>query len=413
MTTPQRASSQTRDPLGDLDRLASWHRDLRRQFPILMNHPDRAYLDSSATAQKPQAVIDAVDDYLRTLNANAGRGTYHWANATTEIVEQARARVARFLGDAFTGESTVTFTDGCTGGLRRVALDWLAGHLRDGDRIVVPFADHRANADPWLEAVDLLAARGIRVHVDALPYEETGTGDYDVEALGSLITPHTVFVAATHVHHVYGNDMNVHRLREAVGPGPVICLDAAQSVGHLPVDVSALDVDFVVLAGHKAMALPGIGAIWSRNRRGRPFRPNGWSGTPNTSGIVSLCAALDWLDAAGVDRIHEWTVALGVLLTDALAALDAFEVIGCQASLDLHSPVQRRAGIVTFRHREISSVDLGFVLDSRGLMVRADGHCQAHDGERDASVRVSTHAYTSVAEIERLIEALADLEPAR
>ncbi|MFE0751701.1 aminotransferase class V-fold PLP-dependent enzyme [Gordonia sp. NPDC058843] len=413
MTTPDLLSSRLADPAEVIERLGPWNREVRAQFPILTGHPDRAYLDSSATAQKPQAVIDAVNRYLCTINANAGRGTYTWANATTDIVEAARGRVARFLGDTGSDGSGVTFTSGTSGGLRRIALDWLTTHLRDGDHIIAPFADHQANLLPWTEAIESLASRGIRVAIDALPYESTGTGDYDIEALRRLLTPRTTFVAATHVHHVYGNDMNVHRLRDAVGPDVVICLDAAQSVGHLPIDVGALDVDFVVFSGHKAMALPGIGAIWARNRRGHVFAPNGWSGTPNTSGIVSLCAALDWLDAAGVDRIHEWTLALGALLTDALSSMDAYEVLGCQSSLRLDSPVQRRVGIVTFRHRDISSNDLGFILDSRGLMVRADGHCQGRDGEKTASVRASVHAYTSADEVRRLIEVLGELENAR
>ncbi|MFT4395308.1 aminotransferase class V-fold PLP-dependent enzyme [Gordonia lacunae] len=412
MTAPGLVSSQLTDPTAVIERLAAWNREVRAQFPILTGHPDRAYLDSSATAQKPQAVIDAVNDYLCTTNANAGRGTYTWANATTDIVEQARGRVARFLGDTGAGDSTVTFTSGTSSGLRRVALDWLTTHLRDGDHIIVPFADHQANLLPWTEAVDMLSARGIDVRVDALPYESTGTGDYDIDALRRLLTPRTTFIAATHVHHVYGNDMNVHRLRDAVGPDVAICLDAAQSAGHLPVDLEVLDVDFVVFSGHKAMALPGIGAIWARNRRGPRFAPNGWSGTPNTSGIVSLCAALDWFDAVGLDRIHQWTLALGAMLTDALASMDAYEILGCQSSLSLDSQVQRRVGIVTFRHRSISSNDLGFILDSRGLMVRADGHCQGRDGEKTASVRASMHAYTSADEVHRLIEVLRELESA-
>ncbi|WP_245650104.1 aminotransferase class V-fold PLP-dependent enzyme [Millisia brevis] len=398
---------------------------MRAQFPILTAQPDWAYLDSSATAQKPAAVFDAVHTYLNTINANAGRGTYSWANETTAIIDRARTRVARFLGDPRcpddprlagergADESTVTFVEGASGGLRRLALDWLVDHVRDGDHILVPFADHQANLLPWLEARDRLAANGVRITVDAIPYESARTGDYDIERLKDVLSDRTTFVAVTHVHHVYGNDMNIHRIREAVGPDVVICLDAAQSVGHLPVDVGALDVDFVVLAGHKAMALPGIGAIWSRNRRGRPFTPAGWSGTPNTSGVVSLVAALDWLETVGIERIHTWTTALGALLTDALQSMDAYEVLGCQSSLTLDSKVQRRVGIVTFRHRHLSSNDLGFILDSRGVMVRADGHCQGSDGERTASVRASMHAYTSLDEIGRLIEVMRELADAR
>ena len=301
------------------DELRPWQRALRTQFPILTTNPGQAYLDSAATAQKPQPVLDAVLTYLTTGNANAGRGTYTWANQTTTRVEQARERVRDFLGDPDPDRSTVHFVSGATEGLRAVARDWLMSYLRDGDEIIVPFADHTANTLPWLEAVHLLELQGVRVTVHAMPYD--AAHDYDMAQLAGMISDRTRFVAATHVHHVYGGDMNVARLRAAMGPGPVLCLDAAQSIGHLPLSVSELDVAFVVFSGHKAMALPGTGAVWAGNRRGPRFVHGGWTGTPNTSGIVSLTAALDWLDDAGVDRIARWTVALAARLTDGLRGL--------------------------------------------------------------------------------------------
>ncbi|MFG3505950.1 aminotransferase class V-fold PLP-dependent enzyme [Streptomyces sp. NPDC047821] len=390
--------------------LRSWQRALRAQFPIVTAHPDLAYLDSAATAQKPQAVLDAVRDYLTTSNANAGRGSYPWANATTALVEGARDRVRRFLGDPEPDRSAVHFTSGTTEGLRTVARDWLPALLADGDEIVVPFHDHEANLSPWLEARELLARQGVAIRVRELPYQ-AASGDYDPAALARLVGPRTRFVAATHVHHVYGADMNVHRLRAVVGPDVPICLDAAQSVGHLPVSVAELDVDFVVFSGHKALALPGTGAVWARRRRGPDFRPGGWQGTPNTVGIASLAAALDWLDAAGTERIERWTVALTSLLTDGLSGMDGtYEVLGCRASLAAGSPVQRRRSLVTFRHRRMEAHDVAFVLFSHGFMVRSDGHCQAGRGEKEDSVRVSLHVHNSPEEIERLLTALASLQ---
>ncbi|QFQ95120.1 aminotransferase class V-fold PLP-dependent enzyme [Streptomyces phaeolivaceus] len=391
------------------DPVAGWQRSLRAQFPIVTGHPGLAYLDSAATSQKPQPVLDAVQTYLTTSNANAGRGSYPWANTTTALVEGARERVKEFLGDPEPGRSSVHFTGGTTEGLRSVARDWLADLLADGDEIVVPFADHQANLSPWLEARDLLARRGVRVRVRELPYQES-SGDYDPGALAEVVGPRTRFVAATHVHHVYGVDMNVDRIRRVVGPEVPICLDAAQSVGHLPVSTAALDVDFVVFSGHKAMALPGTGAVWSRNLRGPVFRPGGWSGTPNTVGVVSLTAALDWLDTAGTDRIERWTVDLTSRLTDGLARLEAYEVLGCRSSLTAGTEVQRRRSLVTFRHRGIDSRDLGFILFSHGFMVRTDGHCQAGRDAADGSVRVSLHVYNTPREIDELLSTLATLQ---
>jgi cysteine desulfurase/selenocysteine lyase len=394
----------------ELKELAPWQQEIRSRFPIITGHPELTYLDSAATSQKPQAVLDAVQTYLTTANANAGRGTYPWANRTTALMERTRRRVKEFLGDPDpdSGRSAVHFVGGTTEGLRTVARDWLTTHLTDGDEILVPYADHQANLVPWLEARRQLAERGVHVEVRGLPYQAE-SGDYDHRALPGTIGPSTRFIAATHIHHVYGGDMNVDRLREAVGPDVPICLDAAQSVGHLPVSVTELDVDFVVFSGHKAFALPGTGAVWARNARGPEFRPGGWQGTPNTVGIASLEAALDWLDAAGTDRIARWTTALAARLTDGLRHLAPYEILGCRASLAADSAVQRRHGVVSFRHHGIPADDLGFVLFSHGFMVRADSLCQAGADETAASVRVSVHAYNTVEEIDRLLSVLVSL----
>ena len=389
------------------DDLQPWHEKLRAQFPQIVADSAVAYLDSAATSQKPQAVLDAVLSYLTTGNANAARGTYPWANRTTARIEQTAGRLRRFLDDPEPDWSGVHFVSGTTEGLRAIARDWLAPQLRDGDEIIVPFADHAANNEPWLEAVELLRRQGVTVHVRPMPYD--AAFDYDTGRLAALITGRTRLIAATHVHHVYGNDMNVHRLRAVAGPDIPICLDAAQAVGHLPVSVTETDVDFVVFSGHKAMALPGVGAVWARNRRGPAFVPGGWRGSPNTSGIISLDAALDWLEEAGVDRIARWTVALGARLTDGLRTMPGYEVLGCQESLAADSPVQQRHGIVSFRHRDIGSNDLGFILAGEGLLVRADGHCQGKQGEKTASVRVSLHVYNSADEVDRLLSVLAGL----
>lgn len=387
---------------------AAWQSRLRAQFPIIEANSQLAFLDSAATSQKPRVVLDAVTDYLTTSNANVGRGSYSWANATTAMVERAKVRVKTFLHDPCPERSSVHFVAGTTEGLHRVAFDWLAGQLGDGDEILVPFADHQANLVPWLALRADLATRGQRLVVRPLPYD-AGSGDYDHRALPALVGPRTRFIAATQVHHVYGVDMNVHRIRAAVGRRIPICLDAAQGIGHLPLSVADVDVDFVIFSGHKALALPGTGAIWARNQRGMAFTPAGWAGTPNTVGILSLHTALDWLETAGLAAIERWTTLLAARLTDGLASLDDIEVLGCQRSLRRDARVQRRVGIVAFRHRRIPSDDLGFLLAAKGIMVRSDIHCQGGRKAEERSLRVSLHVYNTPGEVDRLLTILADL----
>jgi len=394
-----------------LDRLAGWQRRLRSEFPIIAAHPGLAYLDSAATTQKPVAVLEAVTEFLTTANANVGRGSYPWATATTARIEGARDRVKVALGDADTN-SSVEFVSGTSHGLRVVALDWLEHWLGDGDEIIVPFGDHQSNLQAWLDMRDSLARRGVRVEVLPIPVD-AASGDYDHRALPSMVNSRTKFVAATHVHHVYGADLNVHRIREVVGPDVPICLDAAQSVGHGPVSVSDLDVDFLVFSGHKMLALPGVGAVWARNRRGPRMVLRGWAGTPNTAGIVSMVAAFDWLEDAGLADIQAWTRALCARLTDGLNRLEGVRMLGCQNSLAADSPVQRREGIVTFTHKVVRSDDLGFVLADEGIMVRADSHCHAGRDADDRAVRVSVHVYNTPEEIDRLLGVVARCEGTR
>ncbi len=378
-----------------------WQRELRDQFPIFANNSELVYLDSAATSQKPQPVLDATREHLTTRHANAGRGVYSWANATTALIERTKDRVKSFLGDPAPEQSTVHFVSGASEGLRRVALDWLGPILDDGDEIICPMADHQANALPWLEAAERLAATGKKITVHPMPYDDAG--DYEVPALRAMVSERTRLVAVTHIHHVYGMDMEVAKVRAAVGDHVAICADAAQSIGHLPISLAELGVDFLVFSGHKAMALPGIGVIWASNRRGPMFELQGWAGTPNISGVASLQAALDWLERADLARIERYVSALTRELVRRLADDPHVRFVGCPFGCStLGSQKTLRNSIVTFQHDRIPAGDLGFVLASEGIMVRSDSHCQAGRSKGDDSVRVSLHVYNTLEEIDRL-----------
>ncbi|MEO3867408.1 aminotransferase class V-fold PLP-dependent enzyme [Nonomuraea sp. B12E4] len=377
-----------------VERLRDWQGTLREQFPIIASNPHLAYMDSAATTQKPQAVLDTVTHYLTTSNANTGRGGYPWANSTTVRLERAAELVKRFLGDPHPESTTVEFVSGASQGLRAVAMDWLADRLTDGDEIIAPFADHKANLEPWLEVQGRLLRRGISITVHPLPIEEE-SGDYDYDALAALINDRTKFAAVTHVHHVYGGDMGVQRIRSILGPDIPICLDAAQSAGRMPLSMEELDVDFAVFSGHKTMALPGVGAVWARNKRGPEFVAGGWRGTPNTTGIVSLEAALNWLSAAGLPNVHTWTVTLAARLANRLGGLEDIELLGCRQC--------PRENIVTFRHRRVNAGELGSILAANGIMVRADEQLHPSPG---GAVRVSLHIYNTPEEVEHVVSVL-------
>ena len=330
-------------------------------------HPDLAYLDSAATAQKPQAVLDAVQHYLTTCNANAGRGTYPWANRTTALVERGpRAGQGRSSATREPERSARALHQRHDrGAADRRAATGCAPYLRDGDEIVVPFADHQAN----IAAVAggrraCWRGRACGSRVMPMPYQ-AAPRDYDHRALADAGRP------ADPVRRRHPRAPRLRRRHERApasgrpwAPTRSICLDAAQSVG------SSAGV-----RGRRwtstSWSSPGT-RRWpcpapARCGRGRhavprfaPGRLERHARTPRASS--SLAAALDWLDAAGLDRIERWTVGLATRLTDGLRRLDAYEILGCRASLAAGSAVQRRHGIVTFRHRGIASDDLGFIL---------------------------------------------------
>jgi cysteine desulfurase/selenocysteine lyase len=210
------------------------------------------------------------------------------------------------------------------------------------------------------------------------------------------------------VHHVFGAEMRIRELREAVGAEVPILLDAAQSVGHLPLDTHAMDVDLVAFSGHKAMAHTGIGVLWTRDRRlPAPVLP-GLDGTPNVVGAVSLASACEWLLATGVDRIAGHTEALASRLARGLVAMPGIELAGCPGS-DRVGSLPGRTSLVAFRHRVVPPVDLGFALDAARVSVRADALCQAGRSPAEGLVRASVHVYNTPSEVDRLLGALAGL----
>ncbi|RBO93872.1 aminotransferase class V-fold PLP-dependent enzyme [Nocardia puris] len=396
---------------------------VRALFPALAEGPE-VYLDSASTTQKPRPVIEAVHRYHSSRTANAGRGTYRWATGLTTRIAEVRAHTAEFLGAAHADE--IVFASGATAALNAVALSWGLANLADGDEILYNPRDHAANVHPWFHLRDLLARFGRRITL--IPYATTALGEADTADILAKTTPHTRLLTASHLHHVYGGLTTLEELRGRLDPGVLVCLDCSQSGGHLPVDVTALGADFAVFAAHKMFGAPGTGILFCRRAihdRLLPFLPGGNSGvtltdaglvpgkmpelleggTHNIPGILALGAALEVLESFGLDEIAEHDRVLTRRLIDGLRDAPGLEFLPGPA----YAPCATGHGIVSFTLAGISAADLGFVLGEAGFLVRTGLHCAPGADPDPDSVRVSTHLYTTLDEIDRFTDCVTTI----
>lgn len=405
---------------------------IREDFPILhtqvQGHP-LVYLDSGATAQRPFAVLDAEREFSTTLNSAVHRGAHTLAAEATELFEEARGTIARFVG---ADEDEIVWTSNATEAINLIAYSLSNAslgrggaeaerfRLREGDEIVTTEMEHHANLIPWQE---LAARTGATLKV--IPLDDDGALRLDVAA--DLITARTKLVAFTHVSNVLGVINPVETLVAAARQvGALTVLDACQSAPHLPLDVRALDVDFAVLSGHKMLGPTGIGALYGRREvlaAMPPFLTGGSmittvttteaeylpppqrfeAGTQRVSQAIALAAAVDYLTEVGMSRIAAHEAAFGRRLVDGLGAIDGVRVLG--ADIDLP-----RVGLASFDVAGIHSHDVGQFLDDRGIAVRVGHHCAQPLHRRlgvTSSTRASTYLYTTDAEVDAVIEGVA------
>lgn len=396
---------------------------IRDRFPALAD-PAVVYLDSAATTQKPDTVIAAVTGYHAQHTANAGRGTYSWATSLSARITAIRSRAAAFVGAERPDE--IVFTSGATAALGAVAYSWGLAVLDDGDEILYNPADHASTVLPWHHLRDTLARFGRRIVLR--PYRSTAAGEADTDDILAQVGPRTRLITTSHLHHVYGGLTTLEELRGRIDPEILLCFDCSQSGGHLPVDVIDLGADFAVFAGHKMFGAPGIGLLYCRRRvhdRLRPFLPGGHSGvtvgesgligsgmpelleggTHNIPGILSLAPAFDLLDELDPIAIAAHNRELTLRLIDGLRPLPGLEFLpgpayaGCAVGY----------GIVSFTLDGISATDLGFVLADAGFLVRTGAHCVPSTEPGADSVRVSTHLYNTLDEIDRFVACVAGL----
>nr|WP_314845139.1 cysteine desulfurase [uncultured Microbacterium sp.] len=401
---------------------------LRADFPILQTtvngHP-LSYLDSGATSQRPFAVLDAEREFSTTLNSAVHRGAHTLAAEATELFEDARATVARFIG---ADDDEIVWTSNATEAINLVAYSISNAslgrggaaaervRLREGDEIVTTEMEHHANLIPWQE---LAARTGATLRV--IPVDDDGALRLDVAE--ELISERTRLLAVTHVSNVLGVINPVERLVAlARRVGALVLLDACQSAPHLPVDVRALDVDFAVLSGHKMLGPTGIGALYGRRELLEampPFLTGGSmittvttteaeylpppqrfeAGTQRVSQAIALAAAVDYLQSVGMARIAAHEGAFGRRLVDGLGAIEGVRVLG--AGIDLP-----RVGLASFDVAGIHSHDVGQFLDDLGIAVRVGHHCAQPLHRRlgvTSSTRASTYLYTTEAEVDAVI----------
>ena len=391
---------------------------LREDFPILrqtVHGHELIYFDSAASSQKPRRVIDAVRNFYENDNANVHRGLHTLSGRATDAYENARRRVSEYIGA--TNPDEIIFTRGTTESINLVAQTWGEKFIREGDVILLTVMEHHSNLVPW----QLLAERkGARLRY--LPVRDDGT--LDVDQLSSFLTPEVKLFAVTHISNSLGTINPVAELcAKARAVGALTLVDAAQSAGHMPLDVQELGCDFLALSGHKMCAPTGIGVLYGRAElldSMPPWQGGGEmivsvtvekstfkkpphrfeAGTPNIAGAVGLGAAIDYIEGIGRPAIFEHDSQLAHYAAERLAELPGTRVFG---------PKGERGALVGFTIDAAHPHDLTTFADQYGLAMRGGHHCNQPLMRRfgiSGTTRASFYFYNTMEEIDRMIEIL-------
>jgi cysteine desulfurase/selenocysteine lyase len=403
------------DTSNDLDWAA-----VRGLFPILSEEiggKPLIYLDNAATSQKPRSVIDALTNYYEHTNANVHRGIHELSRRSTVAYENARARLARFIGAS--GPEELIWTRGTTEAINLVAGSWALDNLREGDEILISSMEHHSNIIPWQ-----LVARRTGAKLKYIEMDDEGR--LVVEDLPKLLSSRTRLVAISHISNALGTINPVHEIVEqAKAAGATVLVDGAQAAPHRKVDVQELGCDFYAFSGHKMCGPTGVGGLWGRKELLEsmpPYHGGGemisivgrdestWAelphkfeaGTPNIAGAVGIAAAADFLDELGFDRIEEHGRDVVSYAVERLNAIDDVRVFG-------PNDASERSGIVSFLMGDAHPHDISTILDSEGIAIRAGHHCaqlvMQHFGV-SATARASFYLYNSREDVDRLAEGL-------
>lgn len=395
---------------------------VRADFPIIQTEHSPGlpliYLDNAASSQKPASVIEGMDTYYRTYNANVHRGIHKLSEQATEAYEDARKKVRRFINAG--NKREIIFTRGTTEAINLVAQTWGRANLRAGDVVLSTQMEHHANIVPWQM---LAAEKGIRV----LYVPITGDGLLDMDAFAHMLRDNPVrLVAVMHGSNVLGTINPISDIvAQAHAAGALTLIDGAQSVPHMPVDVQALDADFYVFSGHKMVGPTGIGILYGKRDllEAMPpwmgggdmiervtFEGSTWNelphkfeaGTPSIAEAIGLGLAVDYLSELGMDRVHAHEQALTAYALERLVEIPGLTLYGPQDAT-------QRGAVMAFSLDRIHPHDLAQVLDAEGIAVRAGHHCAQplHSlFSVGATTRASFYLYNQLAEIDALVEGL-------
>jgi cysteine desulfurase / selenocysteine lyase len=398
---------------------------IKKDFPVLerLVHGKRlVYLDSASSAQKPTLVLEGMNRYYETTHANVHRGVYEIAQEATRLFEEARAKVAGFIGAGSADE--VVFTKNATEAVNLVAYSWGRHNLGPSDVMVTSEIEHHANFVPWLQ---LRAETGTELRFLRLGED----GMLVLDDLGELLEG-AKLLAVTAASNVLGTLPPVRALADAAhAAGALVLLDAAQYVPHMPTSVADLGADFVAFTGHKMLGPTGIGALWARRElleemppfltggeMIRDVRLDGFStndvpwkfeaGTPPIAEAIGLGLAVDYLRAVGMSSVRAHEVALTAYAMNALKERYGDDIV-------IHGPasVAHRGGIVSFAYKDVHAHDMSQILDEAGVCVRAGHHCAKPLMRQlgvSATVRASFSVYNDAADVDALVSAIADAD---
>ncbi|SEJ91893.1 cysteine desulfurase / selenocysteine lyase [Propionispira arboris] len=392
-----------------------------KDFPILqkpMNGKSLVYLDNGATTQKPLSVIQAVDDYYTTFNANPHRGAYDLSVKATEIYEGARETVQKFIGAANSYE--VIFTKNATESLNLLAYSYGMNFIESGDEIVISIAEHHSNLVPWQQVAKAKGATLKYIYLDSV-------GRITQQEIDAKITDKTKIVAVTQVSNVLGIINPIADIvKKAHSVGAIVIVDGAQSVPHFKVDVQALDIDFLVFSGHKMLSPMGIGVlygkealldkmppflcggdmidyVWEQETTFAPLPAKFEAGTQNVGGAAGLAAAIEYIGKIGFDKIEAIEADL---IQYAIPKLKALPYITLYGSDDLSV----KTGVIAFNVADIHPHDVSTILDADGVAIRAGHHC-AHPLMQylgvNATCRASLYFYNTREDVDKLIDSLS------